>query len=66
METIYQQIEREVIQKGMQKVLREVVRNAFRKGYSENQIADFTGYTMDDILKIKKAWLSTKKSKKTQ
>ena len=61
METLYKEIEREGMQKGMQKV----ARNAFEKGLPDDTIADLTGFSMREIKKIKNAWLSTKKSKTT-
>jgi hypothetical protein len=61
MESLYQQIEREGIQKGIQ----NVAWKAFEKGYSDDQISDLTGFSMDEIWKIKNAWLSSKKSDTT-
>jgi len=61
MESLYEKIENVGIVKGRQ----ETARNAFEKGLSEDLIADLTGFSMDEIKKIKNAWLSSKVSKTT-
>jgi predicted transposase/invertase (TIGR01784 family) len=69
METLYQKIENEGIQKGIQEGKQEgkqeVVLNAFEKGLPEDTIASITGFSMKEIRKMQKAWFSTKKSHTT-
>ena len=77
METLYQKIENEGIQKGIQKGKQEgiqegiqegkqeVVLNAFEKGLPEDTIASITGFSMKEIRKMQKVWFSTKKSQTT-
>lgn len=69
METLYQKIENEGIQKGklegIQEGIQKVVLNAFEKGLPEDTIASITGFSMKEIRKMQKAWFSTKKSHTT-